>query len=298
MHTNPVLSKLGFGEDDRLVIVHTDDIGMCQASVAAFADLMDAGIISSGAVMTPCSWFPAAAAYCRTHSLVDMGVHITLNSEWDAYRWGPLSTRGQSTGLVDEAGYMHRSSAVVQEKAEPEAVRIEMQMQLDKALSAGIDVTHIDTHMGTVGHLKFIPAYVQLAIEYHLPPMILRMDPAGYEGIGLSPDAASFAAQFVGILEEQGVPLIDSITGLRLDQPQNRMEQAKAALAGLLPGITHFVIHPAIDTPELRAITPDWASRVGDYQIFTNKELRKFIAQLGIQVIGYRALRNLMQRQH
>ena len=296
MKPNPILKQLGFDDRDRLVIIHTDDIGMCQASVDAFADLMETGIISSGAVMTPCSWFPAAAAYCRTHSHVDMGVHITLNSEWDAYRWGPLSTSDPATGLIDDQGYLPRTSSAVQERADPAAVQIEMQAQLDRALAGGVDVTHIDTHMGTVAHVKFIPPYVSLAVAYRLPPMILRMDEAGYASIGLDPEAASFAAQFVGVLEEQGIPLIDSVTGLMLDQPDNRLTQAKAALAGLPAGITHFVIHPSKDTPELRAITPDWPSRVADYQTFTNMELRRYIAQLGIQVIGYRALREFMRR--
>jgi hypothetical protein len=101
MDPNPVLRKLGFADDDRVVIIHADDIGMCQATMSAFADLVDFGLISSGAVMVPCPWFPQAAAYCRQHPLVDLGVHLTLTSEWDGYRWGPVSTRDPASGLID-----------------------------------------------------------------------------------------------------------------------------------------------------------------------------------------------------
>ena len=101
MQPNPILKKLGFSEDDRVVIIHTDDIGMCQASVEAFADMVDFGLISSGAVMMPCPWALAAAKYARLNPQADLGIHLTLTSEWELYRWGPLSTRSQATGLLD-----------------------------------------------------------------------------------------------------------------------------------------------------------------------------------------------------
>jgi len=105
MHPNPVLRELGLGQADRAVVIHTDDIGMCQASLAALADLVDFGLVSCGATMVPCPWFPQVAAYCRGHPSVDLGVHLTLTSEWDSYRWGPISTRDPASGLIDDEGY-------------------------------------------------------------------------------------------------------------------------------------------------------------------------------------------------
>jgi predicted glycoside hydrolase/deacetylase ChbG (UPF0249 family) len=295
MQPNPLLKKLGFSDHDRVVIIHTDDIGMCQASISAFEDLFDFGLISSAAMMTPCAWFPGIAEYCRQHPEVDMGVHLTLNSEWDGYRWAPISTRDPGSGLLDDEGYFHRGLPEVHRQADPAAVQTEIYAQLERALGAGIDVTHIDTHMGTVAHPKFIPGYVQLATEYRLPPMILRKDQAGYQEIGLDAQTAEFAAQFVMQLEEQGLPLLDHLSGLELDKPQDRIEQAIAALESAPPGLTHFIIHPSKDTPELRAITPDWPSRVADYQAFSSDQLRDFVKKSGIQVIGYRPIRELMR---
>jgi hypothetical protein len=108
-------------------------------------------------------------------------------------------------------------------------------------------------------------------------------------------EEAAFVAQFLRGLEAQGMPLSDNLVTLPLDQPEVRITLAKKAFESLEPGLTHFIIHPAQDTPELRAITPDWASRVGDYQAFMSEELRDYIEGLGIQVIGYRALRDLMR---
>jgi len=295
MNPNPVLGRLGFADEDRVIIIHTDDIGMCQATVSAFAELVDFGLISSGAVMVPCPWFPQVAAYCRQHPQVDLGVHLTLTSEHDHCRWGPISTRDPASGLIDEEGYFYRQSEEVQEHGDTAAVQLELQAQIARALASGIDVTHVDTHMGTVAHPKFIPAYVQLAVQHGIPPMILRLDEAGWRKMGMDSETTAFAAQLVPQLEAQGLPLLDHLAALPLDQPADRVEQAKRALDSLPPGLTHFIIHPAQDTPELRAITPHWPGRVADYQAFTTRELRDYIRGSGVQVISYRALRQLMR---
>src|SRR5512134_421435 len=125
MNSNPFLTKLGYSENDRLVILHTDDIGMCHASVQAFQDLWSFGTISSGATMVPCPWFPAVAQMCRENPDMDMGVHATLNAEWGGYRWSPLSTRDTSSGLIDEAGYFHQWQPAVYKNAKYEAVDAE-----------------------------------------------------------------------------------------------------------------------------------------------------------------------------
>jgi len=295
MPPNPILRELGFADDDRLVIIHADDIGMCQTTLPAFADLLDFGLLSSGAVMVPCPWFPQVAATCRQNPQIDLGVHLTLTSEWDSYRWGPISTRDPASGLIDEEGYFYHRSEGVHEHGDPEAVQLELQAQVARALAAGIDVTHVDTHMGAVARIKFIPAYVQLALQHRLPLMILRLDEAGWREMGLDGETAAFATQFVRQLEAQGLPLLDRLEMLPLDRPADRVEQAKDAFDALPPGLTHFAIHPAQDTPELRAITPDWQSRVADYRAFTSRELRDYVRDSCVQVIGYRVLRELMR---
>src|SRR5512137_627515 len=114
LRPNPTLEKLGFSSLDRVAIIHADDVGMCQASVQAYFDLWEYGTISSGAVMMPCPWAPAAAELCQNNPGMDMGVHATLTAEWDQYRWGPLSTRDPGSGLIDSSGFFHRSSEQVQ----------------------------------------------------------------------------------------------------------------------------------------------------------------------------------------
>jgi len=295
MQPNPVLKKLGFSDNDKVVIIHTDDIGMCQASVDAFADMVDFGLISSGAVMMPCPWSLHAAKYARLNPGVDLGVHLTLTSEWETYRWGPISTRSHTTGLLDDQGFFPRTSAQVQKTAEPDAVEEELTSQIELAIKEGIKPTHIDTHMGSVAHPKFIPIYLKLSIQYGLPLMLPRLSEAEWIAYGgIDQEAAAMASELVQNLESAGIPLLDGLSGLSLEDPDNRFEQAKKALSSLKPGVTHFIIHPSKDTPELRQITSSWACRVADFETFSSEATRQFIQKEGIQIIGYQELKNLM----
>lgn len=294
MNPNPVLKKLGYSNTDHLVIIHTDDIGMCQASVQAYADLWEFGTISSGAIMMPCPWAANAAEYCRTHPGVDMGVHATLTAEWKTYRWRPISTLDQSTGMLDEDGFFWRSAEETQAHGDADAVLVELQAQVSKALEWGVDATHVDTHMGTVAHPRFIPAYIQIAMQNRLPVMVPRGDAAIYQKIGLDPETAAGFAAFTAQLEEQGLPLVDNFVGVPLDQPEGQFNIVKTLFSELPAGVTHFIIHPSTDTPELRAICPDWPSRVANYQTFMSKELKDFIKNSGLQVIGYRDLKQIL----
>ncbi|BCX05120.1 MAG: hypothetical protein KatS3mg053_3058 [Candidatus Roseilinea sp.] len=294
MNPNPILKKLGFSDRDRVVIIHADDIGLSHASCAAFSDLWRAGIISSGAVMVPCPWFPKVAAYCRANPDVDMGVHLTLTSEWDVMRWGPISTRDPASGLLDDEGYFPRTTPAIQQSSDPEAVCRELIAQVERALASGISPTHADTHMGSVFHPKHMPAYVQIARQLKVPVMIPRLDEARLRRWGFEGEALAWAIGTLHALEEEGLPMVDHIVGMPLDQPEHRLAQVFAALDGLRPGITHFVIHPSLDTAEARAISPDLPSRIGDYETFMDERVREHIRRIGLQVIGYRHLKALM----
>lgn len=298
MNPNPFLKKLGFSDHDRAVIIHTDDIGMCHASIQAFKDLWNFGTITSGAVMVPCPWFPVVKWMCRDNPEIDMGVHITLNAEWASYRWGPLSTRDPESGLLDVDGYFHRWQDAVYQHAKPEAVEREVNAQIEHALAAGIDITHIDSHMGTVMSPLFIQSYIQAAASRQLPSMLPRTDAVGLEMMGTSAEELQVYEPIMQQLESMGVPMVNGLLSMPLNEPdeQVQMEAAKEMLGSLPTGITHFVLHPSIDTTELRSIAPDWESRVANYNVFMSDELKKFIESEAIKLIGYRQIRNAMRQ--
>ena len=295
MNANPILKKLGYSEADRLVIIHADDIGMCQASVQAFKDLWAVGSITSGAVMVPCPWFPAAAQMCRENPEMDMGVHATLNAEWENYRWGPVSTRDQASGLMDADGYFHQWHEAVYQNARPEAVAVEVNAQVEKALAAGIDVTHVDSHMGTIINSLFIQSYIQAAASRLLPNMLPRTNAKGIEMMGASSEELMIYEPIMAQLESMGIPTLEGIVAMPLEHAEDHTGFAKKLLSELPAGITHFILHPSIDTPELRAICPDWPARVANYNAFMSDELKKFIESENIKLIGYRQIRNAMK---
>ena len=294
MTPNPALRRLGFADSDRVAIIHADDIGNSQASVGAFAELATFGLVSSGAVMVPCSWFPAAAADSRATPDADLGIHLTLTCEWDACRWGPISTHDPESGMIDAEGYFYRTTELAQAHGRPEAVARELAAQIERALAAGMRPTHVDTHMGSVYSAAFLPAYLDVAQRYRLAPMFFRDDEAGWRVRGADAETAAIMAQLSRQLEDAGVPLLDNIAMMPLDAPDDRIGQAKRMFEGLPPGLTHFILHPSHDTPELRALAADWPSRVADLQAFMSEALRAHVRDIGIQVIGYRALQELM----
>jgi predicted glycoside hydrolase/deacetylase ChbG (UPF0249 family) len=296
MTSNPLLKKLGYSDTDRLVILHTDDIGMCQASIQAYKDLWAFGTITSGAVMVPCPWFPATAQMCRENPQMDMGVHATLNAEWDGYRWGPVSTRDPESGLLDADGYFHHWNDAVIANAKPDAVAVEVNAQVERALAAGIDVTHVDSHMGTIVHPNFVQSYLQAGMSRLIPNMLPRATAKGFDMMGMDESALAMYAPILQQLEAQGIPMLDGLFSMPLEHDNDHIGVAKKILSNVPAGISHFLFHPSIDTPELRAICPDWKGRVANYHAFMSDELKSFIKDSGIHLIGYRAIRDAMRK--
>ncbi len=282
MKTKKILKELGFSPTDRVVIFHADDIGMCEASVRAYADVLEFGLVSSAATMVPCSWFPATAeVYRQNREKADLGVHLTLTSEWDNYRWSPLTSSDPKSGLLDVEGYFPRTALPVQEKSTNEVVYKELKAQIDRAISAGIEITHIDTHMFAI-YPTFTDVYLRLADEYKVPAFALQ------------PDTEMDFPQALTEEQAENRPLLNAWHAMSYENAENRFEQAKNYLDNLQAGISYFLLHPSKDTPELRTIAPDWRTRVADYQLFTDENFRTYIKESGIQVIGWRALKNLL----
>lgn len=293
---NPFLKQLGFSSGDRVAIVHADDIGAYQASLPAIEDLFEAGLVSSCATMVPCPWFPAVAAWARRTPAVDIGVHATLTAEYQSYRWGPISTRDPASGLLDDEGYFHRTWQAVQASGDPAAVAIEQQAQLDRALAAGIDVTHIDSHMGASFSPAFLPGYLAAGAAGRVPNFVPRLSAASVvEGAHVEEWTAERTTMQQD-LETRGLPLVDFFDLMPLDHHQDRVAEAMALFDALPAGLSYVILHPAVDTPELRAVTPaDWPARVADYTAFCSAELRIHVRNTGVQVIGWRTIRDAMR---
>lgn len=295
---NPFLARLGYGPEARVVIFHADDLGMCHAHNAAFADILALQPRACGSAMVPAPWFNGLADLARTHPLADVGVHTTLTSEWRAYRWGPLTTRDPASGLIDAEGYFWASVPDVQAHVDVAAVAAELRAQIERALVAGIDVTHIDTHMGAVSHPTLWAIYINLALEFRVPALLPRLDRAQMSTFGLAAAEAEALMRQLNELEHSGqLPIVDHVVSLFGNNAANRLQQYQDAIARLPPGLTHFLYHAARPGPEIEAIAPpdDWPARVADWEVFTNPDFHAWLARCDVHVIGYRLLREAMR---
>lgn len=281
--------RLGYQPTDRLVIINCDDVGMCHAANAAVIDGMENGLITSGTIMVPCPWFPEIAAYARAHPETNFGVHLCHTSEWRLYRWGPVLPRVDVPGLVDPEGHLWRSIGAVYAHATPEEALAEGRAQIRKALAAGVDVTHLDSHMGTLQYdLRYFQVYVQLAKEFALP---LRM--ASQETL------AKFGQPTVReAVAAQGIIFPDYLVHEELSAMGEDVGGFwRNILRDLRPGVTELYIHAAKPTPELQAITGSWRTRGAEFAAFTlEPETKAVIEQEGIIRISYRPLRDLQRR--
>jgi hypothetical protein len=286
---NPVLRRLGLSGNDRALVIQAAEVGMCHATLPAFSEVMAFGLVTSGSLMVPSPWFPQAAALCRDHTGWDVGVHATVTSEWLSCRWRPLSTLDRASGLLDADGYLHRQVADVRERAEPDPLYAEIKAQITRALAAGIDVTHLDQHMFAFVNPRLFPPYAEAAVRYHLPPILLRT--GDYVRMGVSLETAQVLEGWVDEMEELGWPVFDSLQQLPLRDPEGQVAITRKMIDGLGPGLHLIVLHPAIDTPELRAIVPNWQARVANREAMLSVGLRDHVRLSGVRLIGFRELR-------
>ncbi len=293
--TATLAERLGFEATDRVAIVHCDDIGMCQAANEGAFEALANGPATCGSVMVPCPWFPDAAERARARPEIDLGVHLTLNAEWPHYRWGPVAGASAVPSLVDEQGYLPRTSAEVLARARPEEVEIELRAQLERALAAGIDVTHLDAHMGTAILPPFIGSYARLARDYRLPVFAVRPKREALVALGVEGAADSYDAVLDG-LEADGIPILDGFDANSLAfEPGGGEAHNAARLAGLGRGVSYLICHPARNGPELAAITADAHMRDFERRFYGGEAGRRAFEEQGLRRVGMRPLRDLMR---
>ncbi len=291
--------QMGYPADARLLIVNADDFGMCHTENMATIDALEKGIVTSTTIMVPCPWFPEAAHYCQTHPGVDAGVHLTLTSEWEFYRWPGVSGKSLIPSLLDAQGFFwHSTLQVEQHDKLPEIVR-ETRAQIERALAFGVDVTHIDSHMGAhygleAGRIDILKATMKLAQEFGLPFRLPMHSPE----LDKAPKKLKAYRALVQHYRDQGFAILDYLdTGSYNVPVTKRFAYYKNAIRNLKPGVTEIIIHCGAPTKEMKAITTSWDRRTEDARIFTDPRMLKFIEAHNVKLIGWRALRDWQRKQ-
>ena len=283
--------RLGYSADDRVLILNADDVGTTHASNAATFECLSDGSLTSGSIIVPAAWLPEVALYARSRPEADLGVHLTLTCEYNEYRWRPITERSQGPSLFDEEGYLWRTRAEAIEHISPEEANLELRAQIDTAIKAGIDVTHFDTHMGTVIQPKFMEVYFSLGLDYQIPIFAFRPNPDRLRKAGMSDYWEALEPQLAR-LDEAGFPVLDHIFETKLEvPPEDRSAYFTEFFERLRPGVTHFLIHPALLSDEVAAMTDSGPSRAMDYELFKDRSIAEQLDKLGIHTITYREIR-------
>jgi chitin disaccharide deacetylase len=298
--------RLGFPKGAKVLILHVDDAGMSFSSNKGAEEALTRGASTSVSVMMPCPWVPGFVLFLKSHPEIDAGLHLTLTSEWNEYRWGPLTGKKNAPGLVDSMGYLWPSVQEVVKHASADEMETEMTAQLEKARSMGFEPTHLDTHMGTVyGTADFLMRYIKIGIKSHIPVML----PGGADVLIQAQTHLSdaFIVQMRALgkqLWDAGLPVLDDLHNTSYDwvipadivTDDNKLDAFKTAkyieaLKSLQPGLTMMIMHCTDPEPEFKYISNTGPTRKGDLLAMMNPAFKKALKDQGIILTTWREVK-------
>ena len=284
--TKTIAERLGHPADSKLLILHADDLGAAHSIDVASFDALDKGAVSSASAMVPTPWITEVAAYAKTHPNADIGLHLTLTSEWETYRWGSVEPADKVSSLLDSAGTFPNDEKLVAAKAKPAEAEREIRAQINRALALGIHPTHLDSHMGSLFTTpELIATYVKVAHDYHLPFLAVK-------GSALTAPQAGLTARDI---------VLDAVIIADRQVPRDHWKDFYLnAIANLKPGLTEIIVHLGHDDSELQAVMVDhegygsaWRQR--DYDVVNSSEFKKALQDNHVILVTWKELGKLAQ---
>jgi chitin disaccharide deacetylase len=320
--TKTYAEKLGWPKGAKVLILHVDDAGMSHDSDEGVEKATGEGVATSTSVMMPCPWVPEIVKYIKEHPNLDAGLHLTLTSEWNNYRWGPLAGKENVPGLVDKQGSMYASVGAVFFSATPDEVDKEIRAQYDRAIGMGFKPTHLDSHMGTLfAKTAFMEKYIKLGIEKQVPVMfpggedlfyraeakaaniaVLKKQGNYTEGMTIAEPAELAKAKEVGVmLWKNGLPVLDDLHNSSYDWVMPDIENKTDAeiqkwytdhyiesIGRLSPGLTMVIMHCTNPSPTFKYICNESQKRKGDMLAMLDPRLREFLKKNGYILTTWR----------
>jgi chitin disaccharide deacetylase len=279
-----IAERLGYPANSRLLIIHADDFGMMHTVNTAIEEAFENHWITSASILVPCPWFPEVAQWAKSHPDADLGIHLALNADWTGYRWQPVSPQPKDSSLLDADGYLPLTTEYVVAHAKMSDVDTETHAQVDKAKAAGIHITHLDTHMGTiVSSDSLFKEYLAASVAYKTPVLLTRgVDLAKYN---LDPKTI----------------VLDEMVEIHPGVPQSQwLDAYKKMLQPLAHGTYQLIVHLAHNDAEIQGATydhPDWGAqwRQNDFDLVRNPEFQKFLKDQGFILISWKDLAKLQQ---
>jgi predicted glycoside hydrolase/deacetylase ChbG (UPF0249 family) len=278
--------QLGYPADTKLLIIHADDLAVSHSQDRASFAALDRHAASAASIMVPCPWLTEVAEYAKAHPDADLGLHLTLTSEWQSYRWGPVASRDQVPGLLGPDGNLWPDVPFVTKHASPAEVEKEIRAQVELAQKMGIHPTHLDSHMATLFDPAYFSAYVKIAREYGLPFLAMRTPGAPAAMLALLKDTDIFP---------------NAILMASTTKPADWASFYLGLVRSLKPGLTELIVHLAYDDAEMQAVTeghPAYGSawRQRDFDVITGPEFQKALQDNHITLIGWKTIQAKMKR--
>ncbi|MDD3713167.1 MAG: exo-alpha-sialidase [Candidatus Izemoplasmatales bacterium] len=290
--------KLGFPKGKKVLLLHMDDLGMCREANDAGKFYIENDFILSGAVMMPCQYAITFVEWAKNVPKADIGVHLTLTSEWKSWRWPPVTEAETVPGLIDAEGRMWRSVPEVVMNATPQEVEMEIRAQIDKMLALGLTPTHIDTHMGTLyGSKEFLKVFLNVAEEYKIPANAIDLS---------NPRVAAFYSaegypvndEVIGLLGNYSLPRLDNFGSVPKGDTYDEVKQNFFQLVNALdPGLTEIIFHPSFETENMKTITGSWQQRAWEAKMFSDKEVIEFFRDNDIIITTWREIMERFNRK-
>lgn len=286
--TKTLAERLGYARDQRLLIVHADDLGMAHSVNAATTRAFESGLVNSGSIMVPCPWFPEIANYAQQHPEADLGLHLTLTSEWTPFRWGSVLPRDQVPSLYDKDGYLYITEDVAAANIQPKEAEAEIRAQIDRARAYGIRPTHLDSHMRTLHqNAALFDVLLRVSRDTGIPAMVARD----------FLNEPSMAA----VMRPDDI-VIDHLLDIGPEVPVEGWAAFYTRLIeSMQPGVNQLIVHLAYDDAEIRAATfdhPDWGAawRQRDFDFVTSERFRELLRKNNVKLITWREIQRLMVR--
>ncbi len=283
-----IAEKLGYPSDAKLLIIHADDLAVSHSQDMASFKAIEEKDVTAASVMVPCPWFTEVADFAKSHPDADIGLHLTLTSEWKTYRWGPVAPKDRVSSLLDPNGYFYPDNGPVAARAKPEEAEREIRAQIQRATAMGIHPTHLDIHMGTLAATpQLYSVLIKVAHEYHLPFMAVKLP--GEQG-----------KELMRLISPDDI-VLDRLVMFTPGVPVNQWTESYVkAIQSLKPGLNEMIVHLAYDDSEMRAITvghPDYGAawRDRDFNSVRSAEFKQALKGNHIILIGWRQLDKLVR---
>jgi len=277
--------KLGFPKGKKILLLHCDDAGMCEEANIAVQSYVLKGDVLSAAVMMPCPNAEEMVEWAKKHPTADIGVHLTLTSEWKKYRWTTITDPKKVPGLIDSEGKMWHDVPDVVMHASPKEVETEIHAQIDKMIQMGYKPTHLDTHMGTLyGSPEFAKVFFETAVKYNIPANAIDLSD---KDVAEHYRAAGYPIneEMIKYLEAYPLPKLDNFTSAPDGKSyEDKRENFIKLVQSLKPGLTEIIFHPSILTENMKSITGSAQQRAWEAQLFSDPVVKQFFKDNEIEI--------------